>query len=237
VLGAVDLTDLQITDLGRGQLLPAGTFYMTVSGGLTVNTSANWLPVATLSDGNYGARIPAASLMDPSGNTMLVDFTLDFFVLAGDATRDRVVDFNDLVPLAQNYNTSGQTWATGDFTGDGSVDFNDLVVLAQNYNTSLGAAPAAVAAAAATGYGESFDVAFAKAMARAAPTLPRVTPVVTPPPKARPVPAKPSVLKPASPAPRTRATQPVVAVAVSRPITPFAAKRIKPQRDLGVLRS
>jgi hypothetical protein len=55
----------------------------------------------------------------------------------GDANLDGVVDFNDLVKLAQSYNTSGKTWFSGDFTYDGRVDFNDLVVLAQNYNSPV----------------------------------------------------------------------------------------------------
>ncbi len=60
------------------------------------------------------------------------------YTLYGDATMDGVVDFNDLVKLAQNYNTaSGKNWIDGDFTYDGAVDFNDLVKLAQNYNTAL----------------------------------------------------------------------------------------------------
>jgi hypothetical protein len=64
------------------------------------------------------------------------------YTLAGDATLDGVVDFNDLVKLAQNYNTtvSASTdswWNRGDFTYDGVTDFNDLVKLAQNYNTAL----------------------------------------------------------------------------------------------------
>jgi hypothetical protein len=60
--------------------------------------------------------------------------------LTGDATFDDRVDFNDLVKLAQNYNTSGgRTWRDGDFNFDGTVDFNDLVKLAQNYNTGPGA--------------------------------------------------------------------------------------------------
>jgi fibronectin-binding autotransporter adhesin len=60
--------------------------------------------------------------------------------LPGDATLDGAVDFNDLVKLAQNYNTTLTTdnwWSSGDFTVDGRVDFNDLVKLAQNYNTDL----------------------------------------------------------------------------------------------------
>jgi len=70
-------------------------------------------------------------------NTVVARYTL-----AGDATLDGSVDFNDLVKLAQNYNTtvSGTTdswWNSGDFTYDGITDFNDLVKLAQNYNTAL----------------------------------------------------------------------------------------------------
>jgi hypothetical protein len=58
--------------------------------------------------------------------------------MAGDANRDRTVDFNDLAVLAQNYNTAGgMTFDRGDFNYDGNVDFNDLAMLAQRYNTSL----------------------------------------------------------------------------------------------------
>jgi hypothetical protein len=66
--------------------------------------------------------------------------------LAADANLDRVVDFNDLVALAQNYNiTDGtKTWTQGDFNYDGNVDFNDLVLLAQNYNTTAAALAASL---------------------------------------------------------------------------------------------
>src|SRR5206468_2027651 len=62
--------------------------------------------------------------------------------LRGDVNLDGVVDFSDLVKLAQNYNTTvsettDSWWTHGDFTGDGITDFNDLVKLAQNYNASL----------------------------------------------------------------------------------------------------
>src|SRR4029078_3259402 len=44
------------------------------------------------------------------------------YTLAGHATIDGVVDFNDLVKIAQNYNvTDGQRrWTQGDFTYNGS---------------------------------------------------------------------------------------------------------------------
>ncbi len=73
------------------------------------------------------------------GSTVDKTTILTRYTLAGDATMDGVVDFNDLVKLAQNYNiTDGsRTWIGGDFTYDGNTDFNDLVKLAQNYNSSL----------------------------------------------------------------------------------------------------
>jgi endonuclease/exonuclease/phosphatase family metal-dependent hydrolase len=54
--------------------------------------------------------------------------------LAGDVTLDDRVNFDDLLVLAQNYDTpSGATWMTGDFDRDGAVGFSDLLALAQNY--------------------------------------------------------------------------------------------------------
>ncbi len=50
----------------------------------------------------------------------------------GDANLDQLVDFDDLLTLAQHYEQPA-TWATGDFNGDHVVGFDDLLVLAQNY--------------------------------------------------------------------------------------------------------
>jgi hypothetical protein len=54
--------------------------------------------------------------------------------IVGDANLDGVVDFVDLVHVAQNYNLSNKFWFDGDFDYNGTIDFNDLVKLAQNYN-------------------------------------------------------------------------------------------------------
>ncbi|HEY7118244.1 MAG TPA: hypothetical protein VH475_16775 [Tepidisphaeraceae bacterium] len=62
-----------------------------------------------------------------------------FTLRDADANSDGVVDFNDLVALAQHYDGTG-LWADGDFNGDGVVDFNDLVLLAQHYNEGAGGA-------------------------------------------------------------------------------------------------
>lgn len=61
--------------------------------------------------------------------------------MAGDANRDRIVDFFDLTALSANYGRSGAAWADGDFNGDGIVNFFDLTTLAANYGAALPAAP------------------------------------------------------------------------------------------------
>jgi hypothetical protein len=78
----------------------------------------------------------------------LKDLTL-IATLPGDANTGAAVNFNDLVSLAQHYNTTFPStldnwWNNGDFTYDGKVDFADLVLLAQNYNTSLTPTPAPI---------------------------------------------------------------------------------------------
>ena len=105
--------------------------------------------------------------------------------IPADANDDRSVDFNDLVALAQNYNTSGKTFAQGDFTGDGSVDFNDLVVLAQHYNMTFpAAAPGETTLA--------IPIAGAAPMPSLATVMDQLNENPTPKPaKARPAPAVP----------------------------------------------
>jgi hypothetical protein len=82
--------------------------------------------------------LAAAAGSDAAGNPLARDFAFDCYVFAGDANHDRSVNFNDLVVLAQHYNTAGgMTYDQGDFNGDGAVDFGDLVMLAQRYNLTL----------------------------------------------------------------------------------------------------
>ena len=74
-------------------------------------------------------------------NGQTVDSTslLIRYTLGGDANIDGVVDFTDLVKVAQNYGASGgtSTWLKGDFDYDGNIGFSDLVQVAQNYGTGL----------------------------------------------------------------------------------------------------
>lgn len=56
------------------------------------------------------------------------------FTFKGDFNLDRVVGFDDLLRLSQNYGTAKGNWADGDFTYSGAVNFDDLLAQAQNYN-------------------------------------------------------------------------------------------------------
>ena len=65
--------------------------------------------------------------------------------IPGDANLDGVVNFSDLLILAQNYGLQTTHFTQGDFDGDGAVGFSDLLLLAQHYGQ--GEAGAATSAA------------------------------------------------------------------------------------------
>jgi hypothetical protein len=105
----------------------------------------------------------ARQLLGENGGTFLgqqvgADALLVRATLTGDSNLDGNVDFQDLVALAQHYNTVNPLWSAGDFNYDDSVDFSDLVLLAQNYNSGL---PAVASVAGSSGFQEDFNAAFA----------------------------------------------------------------------------
>jgi hypothetical protein len=167
------------------------TAYDAATGMLTVT------PASPLADGDYRLTIPASWLTDAAGNPLAADYTFDFFVLGGDGNHDRSVDFNDLVKLAQNYNTTGgKTYADGEFTGDGNVDFNDLVILAQHYNTSLpvpgaAAVPAFSASSFAADWAAVTASVTAPMVTKAEPKKLKAKRVFSVTPVVKPVPVKP----------------------------------------------
>jgi hypothetical protein len=124
---------------GTGQITPTLEPYDSVNNGITLT-----LPGIT-PDGRYVVTLSSAGITNATGGQLDgdndgaagPDFDFNFFFLAGDANHDASVDFNDLVALAQHYNTPAFGPTLGDFNYDGDVDFNDLVTLAQRYNTSL----------------------------------------------------------------------------------------------------
>lgn len=156
------------------------------------NTASFTYP--SLPDGNYSATV-LDGLTDQAGN-QLGEFTFGFFVLAGDANRDRSVGFADLVAVAQNYGGTDKNWEQGDFNGDGNVSFADLVTVAQNYGKQLPepASPAAAAAVGAfpAGSEDLTEVPLARPKKSSAATASAQAGIerAAPAPVARPAPAK-----------------------------------------------
>jgi hypothetical protein len=101
----------------------------TGSGIVSSNAAANpGLYAVGYADGNTDVGTPAAA------NQIYITLTL-----AGDATLDGIVNFPDLLIVAQNYGKTGQDWSQGDFNYDGIVNFPDLLLVAQNYGEQLSA--------------------------------------------------------------------------------------------------
>jgi hypothetical protein len=122
---------LNITKAGGGTVTSTG---YTISGNsITFN-----LPTG-LASGNYTATLVTSGVTDTTGNAPAVPLSLNFSFLMGDVNSDHVVDFSDLLILAQNYGQIGRSYAQGNlnFSGDGSVAFDDLLILAQNYGQSM----------------------------------------------------------------------------------------------------
>lgn len=96
-----------------------------------------------------GSATPATKLFDVTGDGQLITSPnaatsdADAWVRIlkstdyGDVDLNGSVNFDDLLVLAQHYETmSSAGWAMGSFDGNGAVDFADLLFVAQNYDDS-----------------------------------------------------------------------------------------------------
>jgi hypothetical protein len=135
---------LALTNTTTGQAIQAEN--IAVGYDLATNTAHFTFPgypYGALPDGNYQGRI-VAGLPDFFGNSLAADAPFTFFVLAGDANRDRKVDVADLGILATNWQQSGRIFSQGDFDYNGTVDVNDLGILASHWQRQLTATSAPV---------------------------------------------------------------------------------------------
>jgi hypothetical protein len=94
-------------------------------------------------DGNYTATLVPSGVTDLAGNALASPGVVDFFILAGDANRDRVVNATDLGILSANWQGSGKSFSQGDFNGDGVVDLRDLYILSSRWQQTLPPSPPA----------------------------------------------------------------------------------------------
>jgi hypothetical protein len=137
VSGTLSREDVVVTD-SLGNVIPLGEMFYDASTNqayFSFVTPSN--PTGLLPQENYTVTIDGSqNLRDEAGIALASPFTDAFHVLPGDANRDRAVNFDDLLILAQNYGNAG-TYSLGDFSYDGMVDFDDLLILAQQYGTSL----------------------------------------------------------------------------------------------------
>jgi hypothetical protein len=141
VSASLTSANLKLENRSSGQVVDPGLVRVEYDAATNL---AKVTVVGGMADGYY--RLTSDATTDVAGNALVGGLSFDFAVMAGDADGNHTVDFNDLVVLAQHYNTvGGMTFAQGDFNYDGNVDFNDLVILAQRYNTTL-AVPGGVAA-------------------------------------------------------------------------------------------
>ena len=123
-------------NLTTGQIVPSTqlAFSYDFDTNIATLTSPTGLPLA---DGNYRVTLDNAAVSDNTGNLLLPDAPLDFFVLAGVANHDRHVDVTDLGIVATNWQGTGRNFGQGDFNYDGAVDVTDLGVLATNWQKAL----------------------------------------------------------------------------------------------------
>lgn len=139
VSASIDASDLVVQTVAETDYMPSSVFFDPATNTAFFNFDGPF------PDGNYTATIAAGSIADLAGNTLAAPFAFDFFVLAGDANRDRVVDITDLGILATNWQGTGKSFSEGDFNRDGTVDITDLGILATNWqkNVPMPAAPTA----------------------------------------------------------------------------------------------
>lgn len=131
VSASLNVSDLSIRNTDTNQTYQASSVTWNSS-----TKTARWTRNTALPDGRYVASIASNSVSSSSGSN-IGNFPMSFFFLRGDATRDGIVNFNDLLIVSQNYGQTNQTFSQGDFNYDGNVNFTDLVMLAQRYGTSL----------------------------------------------------------------------------------------------------
>ncbi len=131
--------DFTVENLTTSTTIPTANLHLSYDS--LTNTATLSFPgyanaAGALPNGRYRLTLAANAASDITGNNLIAGRTLEFNVLAGDLNGDNTVNFDDLLTLAQNYQTSG-TYSQGDLNYDGTIDFSDLLILAQNYQSSI----------------------------------------------------------------------------------------------------
>ncbi|MDB5328645.1 MAG: Metalloprotease [Phycisphaerales bacterium] len=136
---SLSIADFVLTNTTTAAVIASANLSLTYNAATRTATITN--TGALLANGNYTLALASAGVTDATGNPLDGDgdgliggnHLLSTFVLAGDANRNRTVDFNDFLILQNNFNTPG-SFAQGNFNYDGVIDFNDFLILQNNFN-------------------------------------------------------------------------------------------------------
>ena len=135
--GGTAVGSVYVSGLGQRAVL-WGAGGVAVDLNSLVDPASGWIlnSISTVSpNGRWAAGIGS---YDPDGPGPLGAYNRLWIMQAshsGDATRDNLVNVDDLGVLASNYDSPGTAvWEGGDFTGDGIVNVDDLGILASNYD-------------------------------------------------------------------------------------------------------
>jgi hypothetical protein len=90
-----------------------------------------------LANGNYRATLPIGSVSDSNGAATTAAFSLDYFVLAGDANRDRTVNTADFQIWRNHAGQSPAAFDVGDFNYDNTVNTGDFQIWRNNAGTTV----------------------------------------------------------------------------------------------------
>lgn len=130
-----ETNDATVTNLTTGQVLDPATFAFDIDSATnTINLRFPGQVNSLLPKGNYTVSVISS---DAAGNAMTTPFNFTFWILYGDANRDRTVNVSDFAQMSANFGQSPRTFGQGDFNYDGVVNINDFSLLAAGFNTSL----------------------------------------------------------------------------------------------------
>ncbi|HRK31221.1 MAG TPA: S8 family serine peptidase [Tepidisphaeraceae bacterium] len=139
VAASLSGSDLVLTNTTTSQTLASADISVTYDANADVASFAYIPggPAGVLPDGNYTVSLPAGTTADPYGNATAGAAAGSFFVLAGDATRDRNVNLDDFTALSASFGLTGTVFSQGNFNYDNSTDLNDFTILATQFGKSL----------------------------------------------------------------------------------------------------
>ncbi len=141
VSASLTASDLTLYNVTTSTTVPTASIAVSYNSGTNTATfSFPGFANGRLTDANWRATLPAGCVTDAAGNPLAAPCASNFFVLAGDANHDRIVDISDLGLLATNWQGTPRAFNQGDFNYDEKVDISDLGILATNWQRSIPAA-------------------------------------------------------------------------------------------------